>query len=240
MTPLERDNFAAEYVLGLLEKADAARAETLLAEDTAFSAAVADWRLRFAELDETAAPMAPAGDLWSRIDAQIVAPPVAARAPERPAEPGWWRTLWDDLTFWRGAAMAGAAAILALAVGLGVALQSAARTPQFVAILLTEGSSEPAAVVNAFTDGRVELVPLRDIEVPSDRSLQIWTLWDRAVGPRSVGLISNARSTKLDLNSLPTTGPNQLFEITLEPKNGSPTGRPTGPILMKGLTATAL
>ena len=28
----------------------------------------------------------------------------------------------------------------------------------------------------------------------------------------------------------------QLFEITLEPENGSPTGRPTGPILYVGRT----
>jgi anti-sigma-K factor RskA len=31
-----------------------------------------------------------------------------------------------------------------------------------------------------------------------------------------------------------------LFEITLEPVGGSPTGRPTGPILMKGNAVTAL
>ena len=29
-------------------------------------------------------------------------------------------------------------------------------------------------------------------------------------------------------------GANQLFEITLEPYNGSPTGKPTGPILYIG------
>ncbi|MGL4241116.1 MAG: anti-sigma factor, partial [Beijerinckiaceae bacterium] len=31
-----------------------------------------------------------------------------------------------------------------------------------------------------------------------------------------------------------------LFEITVEPPGGSPTGRPTGPILMKGLASQAL
>jgi anti-sigma-K factor RskA len=65
-------------------------------------------------------------------------------------------------------------------------------------------------------------------------------LWDRSVGPRSVGLIHEARSLRLNLENLPRPGPNQLFEITLEPADGSPTGRPTGPILMKGSTSTAL
>ena len=65
-------------------------------------------------------------------------------------------------------------------------------------------------------------------------------LRNRAVGPRPVGLTQAIRTMKLDLNNLPTSGQGQLFEITLEPKGGSPTGRPTGPILMKGLTTRAL
>ena len=32
------------------------------------------------------------------------------------------------------------------------------------------------------------------------------------------------------VDKLPALQPNQLFEITLEPPSGSPTGRPTGPI----------
>ena len=63
------------------------------------------------------------------------------------------------------------------------------------------------AVVNAFADGRVELIPLTDINVPEGRALEIWTLWDRAVGPRSVGLIDRARSVTLNLRDLPNNRP---------------------------------
>ena len=84
------------------------------------------------------------------------------------------------------------------------------------------------------------MIPLTEIDVPPGRALEIWTLWDPKVGPRSVGLIDSARTTTLNLNNLPTTGPRQLFEITLEPAGGSPSGRPTGPILYKGTTARAL
>jgi anti-sigma-K factor RskA len=38
------------------------------------------------------------------------------------------------------------------------------------------------------------------------------------------------------VRDLPGPGPDQLFEITLEPRTGSP----TGPILYKGLTAPTL
>ncbi|WP_407815360.1 anti-sigma factor domain-containing protein, partial [Staphylococcus aureus] len=42
-------------------------------------------------------------------------------------------------------------------------------------------------------------------------------------------------SARLDGPALPTPRDNQLYEITLEQAGGSPTGRPTGPILAKGL-----
>ena len=109
-----------------------------------------------------------------------------------------------------------------------------------VAVLLTHiDTNVAAAVVNTFADGRVEMLPLQSIDVPAGKALEIWTLWDRAVGPRSVGLIDRARSTPLRLDNLPL-GRDQLFEITLEPASGSPTGRPTGPIIAKGTTSQRL
>jgi anti-sigma-K factor RskA len=105
--------------------------------------------------------------------------------------------------------------------------------------MLTD-ANEPAGIVNILADGRAELLPLRGIEVPAGRVLEIWTLWDRARGPVSLGTLASARSVPLRLDHLPRTSRDQLFEITLEPAGGSPTGRPTGPILMKGTASTAL
>lgn len=93
--------------------------------------------------------------------------------------------------------------------------------------------------MNTFADGRVELLQLQDIGVPQGRALEIWTLWDRAAGPRSVGVIDRARAVPLRLDKLPL-GADQLFEITVEPATGSPTGRPTGTIVAKGLTTRRL
>ena len=108
----------------------------------------------------------------------------------------WWRALWGDLRVWRGVGLAGAAAALVLAVALGSALRESRRAPVLVAILLGE-ADRPAAVVNAFADGRTELVPLDAITAPPGRSLQVWTLWDRARGPVSVGLLDALRSVDL-------------------------------------------
>ena len=84
------------------------------------------------------------------------------------------------------------------------------------------------------------LVPLVNINVPEGRALEVWTLPSRERGPVSVGLMNRARTLALSLKDLPAPGTDQLFEITLEPATGSPTGRPTGPVLFKGNTALAL
>ncbi len=242
MTRDEQDRLAAEHVMGLLEGEERGLAERLLESDQTFQAAVASWQARFSELDETAIPQAADDALWRRIEGSLQAPVRAASpAPLIVPDPrSAFAALWRNLAFWRAAGLAGAFATVALAVGLGVLAERASRAPVLVAVLLTD-ANRPAAVVNAFANGEAELLPLDAIPVPAGRALEIWTLWDRARGPVSIGLIDAARRVRLNLKGLPQPGPNQLFEITLEPATGSPTGRPTGPILMKGTTApTAL
>jgi anti-sigma-K factor RskA len=246
LNPNERDAMAGEYVLGLIEGADLVAFARRLETDRELADAVESWRRHFAAIDATATPLQPSPGLWPRIENDIAAVAQTAAgaqaAPTRsaalPAAGSRLADWWNSLFVWRGAALAGALAAVILGIGLVGALDKAKRQPVMVAVLLTEASIA-AAVVNTFADGRVEMVPLQNIHVPEGKALEIWTLWDRAVGPRSVGLIDRARTTPLRLDQLPL-GRDQLFEITLEPATGSPTGRPTGPIIAKGNTAQAL
>lgn len=239
-TPQERDALAGEYVLGLVEGTDRAALEQRIEREPALAASVESWRGHLAAIDATARPIPPSPGLWPRIEAEIAAIlPAAERGRLKALKAG--NTLadwWNNLFIWRGAALAGVLAAILLAIGLNGALDRAKRQPVMVAVLLTEASIA-AAVVNTYPDGRVEMVPLQNIAVPEGKALEIWTLWDRSVGPRSVGLIDRARSTSLRLDQLPL-GRDQLFEITIEPATGSPTGRPTGPIVAKGTTSQAL
>lgn len=239
-TPQERDALAGEYVLGLVEGADRTILEQRIEREPALAASVESWRGHLAAIDATARPIPPSPGLWPRIEAEIAAIlPAAERGRLKALKAG--NTLadwWNSLFIWRGAALAGALAALLLAIGLNGALDRARRQPVMVAVLLTDANIA-AAVVNTFADGRVEMVPLQSIAVPEGKALEIWTLWDRAVGPRSVGLIDRARTTPLRLDQMPL-GRDQLFEITIENATGSPTGRPTGPIVAKGTTSQAL
>ena len=229
-TPPDDDLEAALHAFGLAE--DEARSAAREASDPDFAARVALWRERMAEFDETAEPMPVDPALWSRIEGGLDMP---ARREAQPVHP-FLVDLWNSLFAWRTAAI-GFATALAIAVGFMVLRPSP--KPIMVAVLLTD-SNRAAAVVDVYADGRVDLVPLESIPVPDDRILQVWTLWDRARGPVSLGLLDRARQARLPVSELPRTVPDQLFEITLEPRGGSPTGRPTGPILMKGTTSSTL
>lgn len=235
----EKDVLAAEYVLGLVEAVDMPRLETMMETDADFARRVGAWRQRLGALDETV-PGGQAGDaLWSRIETAL-GPSVAPRAVRVEARPSRWMALWESLPFWRGAGFAAAAAALLLAFGMGYFMQQANRQPVLVAVLMTD-QNEAAAVVRAFADGRAELQTIKPIAIPSGRAVEIWTLWDRAIGPKSIGLIQSV-SGKIDLrlDGLPRPTAGQLFEMTLEPATGSPIGRPTGPILNKGNAAVPL
>ncbi|MCW5694042.1 MAG: anti-sigma factor [Pseudolabrys sp.] len=221
---------AADFVLGVLDAADRAKAEALMASDASFAAEIERWRERLADLDASATPLPPDQAVWSRIESAIAAPPPASR-PARPA-------LWHSLRAWRAIGLIASAASLLFAVAFGVALREAQRTPALIAVLVD--GNRTGAVVQVFNDGRAVLLPLTDIAVPADRALQVWTLPSRERGPVSVGLMDQARTLPLTLKDLPAPRSDQLFEITLEPKGGSPTGRPTGPILFKGLASRAL
>ncbi len=233
MTPDRNERpLAAEYVLGLLDREERAEAERRLSSDQAFAREVEDWRMRFSEFDDTTQPH-PAGDeLWRRIEAAVTGPAA------RDATPSAWARFWNNLAFMRATAMGASLAVLVLAVGLGFAIRAARQQPVMVAVLLD--GNRAGAVVHTFADGRHVLLPLTSIDVPRGRALQVWTLPSRERGPVSVGLMNQARTLQLTLENLPATRPDQLFEITLEPETGSPTGRPTGPVLFKGNTSLAL
>ncbi len=244
MTRDDQDRLAAEHVLGLLEGDERGLAERMLASDEAFQDLVEQWRSRFSEWDHTAAEAAPGDALWQRIESGLEAQPAQAAprqfAPARQASsPGLLQGLWSSLSFWRTFGMAGAVAALALAAGLGFFAMKASRQPVLVAVLMSE-ANQPGAVLRTFADGRAELTPLGDMQIPHNHSIQVWTFPDPAGAPVSVGVVQTARTVLLNLGNLPQPHSNQLFAISVEPLTGSPTGQPTGPVVMKGTASTAL
>ena len=119
-----------------------------------------------------------------------------------------------------------------LAAGLAFSLTRPI-DPLVIAVLLDE-NGQVKAVVEDFGNEKATVRMLADFAVPRDKTIQLWTLPSKEVGPVSLGLIEGVRSAKLEGPALPAPRSDQLYEITLEQAGGSPTGRPTGPILAKG------
>ncbi len=228
---------AGEYVLGLMDDAARADFEARLATNPELRRLVAIERERFLELDLTARGPAPSADLWQRIEQDVGRAPsnvvdLNARrrqsvAPSAPA--GLSRR-----GFWHGFA---AASVLGL-IASGVAYMQAKPPPPRLVVVLLNDQAQPVSLVEALDDRRIRVVPIASIDVPANRTLQVWTLPDPATGPVSMGLLETVRATLLEGPVLPTPRPDQLYEITLEPAGGSPTGRPTGPIIGKGYART--
>jgi anti-sigma-K factor RskA len=183
------------------------------------------------------AALQPAGEpLWARIAADLALPSAAAGRPGD-ARSGLASRLWASLALWRGVA-AGAVAAAATLAALMLVAPPRPDQPAFIAVLTTE-AGRPGAVVHAYADGRVTLIPLDVAPIPQGRTLQVWTRPASATGPVAIGLMDQVRTIRLDLRNLSPAQLRQQFAVSLEPAGGSPTGTPTGPVMMQGDLAPA-
>ena len=145
-----------------------------------------------------------------------------------PTEP-----FWNRVGFWRGFSGLAFAASLVLA-SLLVLRQPVLPGTQYVAVLQSP-DRQAGWLVQAADSGPVRLLPLVEPgNVPPGKSWQFWTKGKDAAAPTSLGLLQPGGVLEIPRSRLPELGDEQLFEITLEPEAGSPTGRPTGPILFVG------
>ncbi|MDO9415246.1 anti-sigma factor [Pararhizobium sp.] len=220
--------FADEYALGLLDASEVREAEDLLHSSPAFRAAMAQSRDRFLELDLLAHPVPVSESLWDRIDERL-----GEQQPTPELAPKPLPVANDNaVNRWRLPALSGLAASMLLAVGLGWSLMVQPE-PQVIAVLLND-AGEPLVLVEDYGDTSARITPLSDFDVPAGRTMQVWTLPNKELGPVSLGLLEASHTVTLDGPVLPQPHDEQLYEITLEQAGGSPTGRPTGPILVKG------
>jgi anti-sigma-K factor RskA len=225
---MTEDDFerVGEYVLGLIEGEALVSFERRLAAEPELAAAVDRLRQHLAKLDDTVMPIDANPLLWQRIEAQLDTPPaVSPPPPQRAAnDNGWLRRM-------------GVAATVLVALGAGYlagATMQSAPQPRLIAVLLNEDGTQPGVIVETFADDSIRLVSLDLAERPDDRVYQVWTLPDPETGPVSMGIFDEPGTMRLTGPDLPLPEDGQLYEITLEPSGGSPTGRPTGPILVKG------
>ena len=221
----ERNLLAAEYVLGTLDAATAREVAARAPGDPALRAAIAAWEERLAPLASLAAPVAPPPSLWRRLAVSIGA--EAATSPARPLV-----RAWRSVVLWRCATASGLAIAAALAAVMWL------RTPPAspVAALVPAGSAAAAFVAELQPNGTLRLIALRPVSISAGKDLELWALPAGASRPIPLGVLPPAGRSlvppKLPVNRM------QLL-VSLEPKGGSPTGLPTGPVLFAGTLGSA-
>jgi anti-sigma-K factor RskA len=222
----ERDNLealAAEYVLGTLDAGERSAAEARLAADAGFSAAVAAWERRLQPLSDALPPVEPPAGMFERIAPRLAAATVA------PAAAGDVVALRRSLRRWRiGTAVAAAAALALFAV---VVSDRSIPRPQseFVAVLTADGAKPAFLATVDLANGTLSIRRVA-AEAPADKSYELWAV-EPDQAPRSLGVVENASL----IRTLPVPARDDLLlAISLEPKGGSTTGAPTGPVLFTG------
>jgi anti-sigma-K factor RskA len=84
----ERNELAAEYVLGTLDADERAQADALVLVDPEFAATVRQWERRLGELNVLVAPVEPPAPVWDKIKASLgdapQGPPIRLPGTEEP------------------------------------------------------------------------------------------------------------------------------------------------------------
>ncbi len=258
----DRSALAAEYALGVLEGDERAQALALLDTDPDFARMVDDWSRQLAPLSRLAPATPPPTDLWDRIEASVAAmdasprqavsdPTSSARAPSGQTGTGQ-RTSGPSASGEAGAPSGIAAAVrsandnavplrrvrfwqattgLSLAIAASLALFLVVRqpAPAHMAVLAPVQGGQAILVATLDAVGGLTIRPNGAIAVPTDRDLELWSLPKGATRPTSLGVLP-AAGRHLTAKLSPDT---QLL-VSLEPRGGSPTGLPTGPVLYGG------
>lgn len=209
LTPMEEDQaLAAEYVLGTTDLAERMAVEARIKADPAFAALVADWEQR----------LSPMNDDFPEVAAPNLLPQIEARLfPKAPRMKIHWFG-WLSLAF-----------SSAIAAWLIFALAFLAPDPKgtLVATLATEDGS---LVYEARHKEQSEALVITRLSGAQAASGQVHELWIIApdAAPVSLGLLAEGPLAV----KYPVPPAGWTLAVSIEPAGGSPTGAPTGPVIL--------
>jgi anti-sigma-K factor RskA len=201
----EDDALAAEYVLGVLSPEERAAFERRLKAEAALAARVAVWEDRFAGMNEGFAP-ARAPDLLPAIEARL----FPGASPARPVRRAPW---------WLLAPLAAAALIAAL-------IFAVPREATLVARLQTKGGELVYEVRHQGAE--LQIARVAGTAAAAGQVHELWIIAPEAA-PVSLGLLDEAAETV----PYPMPPRGWVMAVSIEPAGGSPTGAPTGPVILR-------
>ena len=208
----EDDAVAGAFALGTLDPEDRHAVEQRIAQDPAFARTVAAWERRLAPLAAIPEAVEPPAELWTRIEQATILKATNV-VPLRRARQWQFGTI----------------ASLAIAASLAAFIVLQRPEPAHVAVLAPIADGTAVLLAIDGSNGHLTVRPTGAIRVPTDKDLELWALTKGDTKPRSLGVLP-AEGRTLVASLRPDT---QLL-VSLEPRGGSPTGQPTGPVVYGG------
>jgi anti-sigma-K factor RskA len=219
------ERLAAEYVLGTLRGPARTRFERLCVRSTAARGAVMRWEDDWSTLSRTLTPVQPAAHVWSNVSRRLFGQAAPVRAAAR-------RTR-------RLAAIAAGLVAVALIVGL-IVRQAAPPPLQKLAVLGTDSAHPVWRLERRLPLSALTVEVIGTVPPAAGKSYELWAL-PRGGSPVSLGVLPAAGSTERRLSEAQRAAllAADKVAVSVEPPGGSPTGSPTGPIVIVAPVAAA-
>lgn len=213
------DLLAAEFVLGVLDPAVRPQVAARMERDREFAALVGAWTARLSPLDAEYAAAAPPASVKAALDRRLF-----AAAPAK-------SSLWSSLAFWRGLS----SIALALAAVAIVAPRLAPPPAERLVASLAADGTEVRYVVVFDPDKRAVSLNHLAGDRAEGRDFELWVI-EGGKAPASAGIIAIGGNVHIVLSPelAARLAAGAVLAISMEPKGGSPTGAPTGPVVAAG------
>jgi anti-sigma-K factor RskA len=233
--PDTRSILAAEYVLGTLHGQARRRFEHWMKSDPALRREVGRWEARLNPLNDTLPAVAPSPAVWKAIEARI----APSREPAGADQPSWL----GSLAFWRWTSFvsAGLASVLLAFVVVTTGRSDPAGPEEAMVVVMEDSDTRnPSMSVAWSPEGRgkprLRIRVIGHAEMAPGTAWELWAMPEGNQPPRSLGLINTHETQWVEV---PEELRHQLnkaagMAMSLEPAGGSPTGRPSGPVLASG------
>ena len=224
--PPDDGTLAAEYVVGLLTLAEAQKVKARAIEEPALAESILAWQQRLSGLARRVRPVTPPPRVWQRLQAEV-APPAPARSEARRRRP--WRPVaaWRDARQQAGSMFAGSmvgAAVMAALLASKMLVSEPA-----VAALVPVDAPMPAFWVMVTKDGYATVIA-DAAELQPGNTLELWGVPPGATVPVSLGVVPTTGRVRM-----PAIVPaGTVLLVSSEPRGGSRTGAPTGPVVYRG------
>ncbi|NIJ08394.1 anti-sigma-K factor RskA [Sphingomonas vulcanisoli] len=219
----EDELLAAELAFGLIAGEERRAAEARADIDPPFADAVARWQAHAAAL--VGAGEAPRPSIWAAIEARL---PANDTAPRR--DSGRWRTVAIAASL-----LAGVMTVVAVERRPATPPPAVRLAPAPPLVAMLSGAPGKGVVAVSFDPRARRLTFAATAFDPGRHSAELWVI-PADKKPRSLGVIdTTAPRTELSRgDAAAAVAPGVTLAVSIEPIGGSPTGLPTGPVVLSG------